>query len=220
MKQKIKSKRDFDDEVYMRLGHDQLVTLAVKFVLESGKIPTLENIVEEAYLCFPHRFCMQGHSEWPHSLVVNRAILRCTTDRKKRWLSGKAASGYKLMPEGQTIADDTYQKLHGEKPLSKSLPKAGKQTPSARVVKYIEGSTAFQKYQRDKKFDAVTDYDLCDLLYCTAESTVETFENNISVFVSAVEDFEREDLLPFLDGLRQKFPSRFYPSTESIPNPK
>ncbi|MGD1089399.1 MAG: hypothetical protein ABR955_11835, partial [Verrucomicrobiota bacterium] len=60
MKQKIKSKRDFDDEVYMRLGHDQLVTLALKFVLESGKTPTLENIVEEAYLCFPHRFCIQA----------------------------------------------------------------------------------------------------------------------------------------------------------------
>jgi hypothetical protein len=66
----------------------------------------------------------------------------------------------------------------------------------------------------------ICDYDLCDLLYCTAESTVETFENNMSVFVSAVKDFEREDLLPFLDGLRQKFPSRFYQSNESVPKPK
>jgi hypothetical protein len=37
------------------------------------------------------------------------------------------------------------------------------------------------------------------------------------VFVSNVKDFEREDLLPFLDGLRQKFSNRFYPSNESVP---
>ena len=37
MTEQIKSKRDFDSSVYMRLGQDQLVTLALKFVLDGGK---------------------------------------------------------------------------------------------------------------------------------------------------------------------------------------
>jgi len=34
MNKSIKSKRGFDPNVYMRIGHDQLVALALKFVLD------------------------------------------------------------------------------------------------------------------------------------------------------------------------------------------
>jgi len=193
----------------MLIGDDQLVTLALKFVLESDKPPSFENIAAEVYSSFPLRFCLQGHPEWPHTLVIDRSIRRCCTDRNRKWFAGKAATGFKMMPAGETIANDTLGKLRGDKPLEKTLPKGGRQTGSAKVVKHIEESSAFQKFQRDKNLMAVTEFDLCDLLYCTLESTAETLENNLRVLVSNVRDFQREDLLPFLNNLRQRFPKRF-----------
>jgi len=183
----------------MQIGDDQLVTLALKFVLESGKTPSFENIAAEVYSSFPVRFCLQGHAEWPHTLVINRSIWRCRTDKNRKWIAGKAATGFKMMPAGETIAHDTLEKLQGDKPLEKKLPKGGRQTQSAKVVKHIEESAAFIKYQRDKNLISVTEFELCDLLYCTRESTGETLENNLRVLVSNVRDFQREeDLLPFL----------------------
>jgi thermostable 8-oxoguanine DNA glycosylase len=77
------------------------------------------------------------------------------------------------------------------------------------VVKHIEDSLAFNKFQRDGNLNAVTEFDLCDLLYCTVESTAETLENNLGVLVSNVKNFQREDLVPFLNNLRHRFPKRF-----------
>jgi hypothetical protein len=107
------SKRNFDPERYMQIGDDQLVTLSLQFVTQDGKPPSFENIVEEAYSSFPQRFSFQGHPEWPHTLVIDRSIRRLKTDRQKRWISGKAATGYKLLPAGETVAKDTYEKLCG-----------------------------------------------------------------------------------------------------------
>jgi hypothetical protein len=209
MNSSVGSKRGFDSETYMRIGHDQLVTLALKFVLDDGKTPTFENIVEEAFLNFPERFAIHGRPDWPNALVVDRSLRRCCTNRDKKWIAGSVTDGFRLMPAGETIVTDTLQKLRGEKPLSPSLPKGGKHTASGRVVKHVESSAAFLKFRRDGNFDSVTEYDLCDLLYCTVESTPETLHNNFRVVVSNVNDFERADLLPFLTGLRRKFSHRF-----------
>jgi hypothetical protein len=203
------SKRTFDPQVYMRIGDDQLITLSLKLVIEDDKPPSFENVVEEAYNSFPERFSFQGHPEWPHTLVIDRSIRRCATDRQKRWISGKAATGYKLLPAGETVAQDTYEKLRGEKPLGKSSVKAARPTQSLRVVKHVEGSPAFEKYKLRGDVGTVTEYDLCDLLYCTIESTPETLENNLAVLVSNIRDVQRDDLLPFLDALRERFRNRF-----------
>jgi len=203
------STRGFDPERYKQIGDDQLITLSLKFVIEAGKNPSFENVVEEAFNSFPERFSFQGHPEWPHTLVIDRSIRRCATDRQKRWISGRAATGYKLMPAGETVAKDTYEKLKGRKPLGKSTPKPARPTQSARVVKHIEDSSAFRKYQARGNLETATEYDLSELLYCTIESTPETLENNIAVLVSNIKDLQRDDLLPFLDVLRERFRDRF-----------
>jgi hypothetical protein len=204
-----RSNRGFDPQLYTQIGDDQLITLSLKLVIEDGKNPSFENIVEEAYASFPERFSFQGHPEWPHTLVIDRSIRRCATDRQKRWISGRAATGYKLMPAGETVAKDTYEKLQGKKPLGKSIAKPARPTQSARVVKHIEDSAAFRKYKLHDSLETATDYDLSELLYCTIESTPETLENNIAVLVSNIKDLQRDDLLPFLDALRARFHDRF-----------
>lgn len=209
MRSQNPSKRNFDPERYTQIGDDQLITLSLQFVIHDRKTPSFENVVEEAYTSFPERFSLQGHPEWPHTLVIDRSIRRCATDRQKRWISGRAATGYKLLPAGETIARDTYEKLSGRKPLGKTIPKPARPTQSMRVVKHVEESAAFQKYQQRGEAESVTEYDLCDLLYCTIESTPETLDNNLAVLISNVRDVHRDDLLPFFDALRTKFQRRF-----------
>ncbi len=204
---RIKSKRGFKPDIYMRIGDDQLITLSLKLLIENGKTSSFENLTEEAYRSFPKKFCIQNHPEWPDTLVIDRSVRRCATN--KRWLAGRAASGFKLMPAGETIAADTFKKLKGKKPLAKALPKGGRQTQSARVVKHIESSAAFKKFQLGRDLSAITEFELCDLLYCTLESTRDTFDNNLGVLISNVKDFQREDLIPFLEGLRRHFAARF-----------
>lgn len=206
-KRPVKSKRGFDPQVYRQIGDDQLITLSLKLLIGDSKIASFENLVEEAYTAFPEKFCVQNHVEWPDTLVIDRSVRRCTTN--KRWVAGKSATGFKLMPAGQTIAADTFKRLQGQKPVVNSLPKGGRQTQSGRVVKHIESSIAFNKYQQNSDVTIVTEFDLSDLLYCTIESTPDTFENNLSVLISNVKDFRREDLLPFLNALRRRFAARF-----------
>jgi hypothetical protein len=158
----------------MRIGDDHLITLSLKLLIENGKTSSFENLTEEAYRSFPRKFCIQNHPEWPDTLVIDRSVRRCAT--VKRWIAGRAATGFKLMPAGETIAADTFKKLEGKKPLVKALPKGGRQTQSARVVKHIESSAAFKKFMPRHDFSGITEFELCDLLYCTIESTADTFE--------------------------------------------
>jgi hypothetical protein len=209
LQDKVQSKHGFDRERYMQIGDDQLITLSLQLIIQDGKPPSFENVVQEAFANFPERFCFPGHPEWPHTLVIDRSIRRCATDRQKRWISGRAATGYKLLPAGETVAKDTLEKLCGQKPLGKTSVRPARPTQSGRVVKHVEESTAFQKYQTQGGAENVTEYDLCDLLYCTIESTPETLQNNLAVLVSNVRDVHREDLLPFFDALRAKFRKRF-----------
>jgi hypothetical protein len=199
----------FDRERYMQIGDDQLITLSLQLVIDAGKPPSFENLVEQAFTSFPERFCFPGHPEWPHTLVIDRSIRRCATDRNKRWVSGRAATGYKLLPAGETIAKDTFEKLSGQKPLGTTSIKPARPTQSGRVVKHVEESAAFQKYRQNGDLERVTEYDLCDLLYCTIESTPETLDNNLAVLISNVKDVHRDDLLPFFDALKAKFCNRF-----------
>src|SRR5947209_13748539 len=94
-------KSAFDRERYMQIGDDQLITLSLQLVIDSGRPPSFENVVGEAFISFPDRFCFPGHPEWPHTLVIDRSIRRCATDRNKRWISGRAATGYKLLPRSE-----------------------------------------------------------------------------------------------------------------------
>lgn len=205
----MRSLRGFDPRLYMQIGDDQLITLSLKLVVEDGKNPSFESIVEETYGSFPERFCFQGHPEWPHTLVIDRSIRRCATARQKRWIAGKAATGYQLLPAGETIAKDTYEKLQGKKAIGNTIAKPARPTQSARVVKHIEESSAFQKYKARGDLETATEYDLSELLYCTIESTPETLENNIAVLVSNIKDLHRDELLPFFDALRERFRNRF-----------
>ena len=203
----MESKWNFAPAKYLDVSQDHLVVVALWLLLRDGKQASFENLVAEAFTSFPARFQLEGYPEWPNAHVVGKAWVRCRTDKK--WLTGSASEGFSLTPLGEQIARKVLSKL--EAPHSAATPvkrRGSRQTISSRVVLRLENSPAYLKYRAGTS-DAISEYEFCELLYCTLESTAETFEKNFSVLRQEVQAYGRKDLSQFLDELRARFFARF-----------
>lgn len=202
----MKSKRHFEPQQYLSLSQDHLVTLSLWYLLEDGLEPSFENLVAESFLSFPERFQLEGYPEWPNANVVAKSWVRCRSDKK--WISGATSAGFALTPLGEQIASRTLKELT-QGTAEQSVKKAGsRQTISSRYVLRVEKSPAYQKFKVGQA-QGISEYEFCDLLYTTLESTPETISNNFMQVKQQVESFGRADLVEFLEFLRTKFASRF-----------
>jgi len=200
------SKRQFDPERYLNLSQDHLIVMALWFLLQDEKQTSFENLVAQAFSSFPERFQLEGYPQWPNSHVIGKAWVRCRTDKK--WMTGSASQGFNLTPLGEQIALQVLARLEKEVTKGKQSRKGSRQSISSRVVLRVENSPAYKTF-RTEGIEKVSEYEFCDLLYCTLESTPETFEKNFLVVKQEVNIFGRDDLLQFLDQLREKFAGKF-----------
>jgi hypothetical protein len=201
------SKRKFDPARYLDVSQDHLVVTALWLLLQEQQQPSFENLVAEAFMSFPERFQLEGHPEWPNSHVIGKAWVRCRTDKK--WMMGSASEGFNLTPLGEQIARKVLAKLQNAGSASQRRERKGsRQSISSRVVLRVETSPAYMKY-KDAGIEQVSEYEFCDLLYCTLESTPETFEKNFLVVKQEVGTYGRRDLAEFLDRLKEKFAGKF-----------
>lgn len=203
----MQSKRRFDPTKYSEFSQDHLVALALWFLLQEGKEPSFENLVAESFASFPARFQLEGYPDWPNAHVVGKSWVRCRTDKK--WLTGSASQGFALTPLGEKTAQMVLSALDKSSPSLRQVNRKGsRQTISSRVVLHLESSPAYQKYKASS-VDTISEYEFCELLYCTLESTPETLEKNFSVVTQQVEAYGRQDLTEFLDELKRKFSVKF-----------
>jgi len=201
------SKRQFDPARYLTLSQDHLVVVALWFLLHEKRQPSFENLVAEAFTSFPERFHLEGYPHWPNSHVIGKAWVRCRTDKK--WMTGSASQGFKLTPLGEQIAIQALAKLaKATSTTGKQDRKGSRQSISSRVVLRVESSPALKTF-KSEGVEKVSEYEFCDLLYCTLESTPETFEKNFVVVKQEVEAYGRDDLVEFLTKLKQKFAGKF-----------
>lgn len=203
----MSSKRKFDPARYLDLSQDHLVVTALWLLLQEKRQPSFENLVAEAFTSFPERFQLEGHPQWPNSHVIGKAWVRCRTDKK--WMSGSASEGFKLTPLGEQVVHQVLSKLENVAGgPRKHRRKGSRQSISSRVVLRIENSPAYKTFKHEG-VEKVSEYQFCDLLYCTLESTPETFEKNFAVVSQEVETYGRDDLTEFLGTLREKFAGKF-----------
>lgn len=203
----LSSKRAFIPGNYMNISQDHLVTAALWFLLQDGKQPSFENLVAEAFMSFPERFFLEGFPDWPNAHVIGKSWVRCRTDKK--WIAGSTAEGFALTPVGEQVALRVVKRVGGARYSSAAMTKRGsRQTISARVVLRIENSPAYKK-MRMAGIGEISEFEFCDLLYCTLESTAETISKNFTAIKQQVEAFGRADLVDFLDQLKSRFSSRF-----------
>jgi hypothetical protein len=191
------------------LSQDHLVVAALSLLLQEKQQPSFENLVAEAFNTFPERFQLEGYPQWPNSHVIGKAWVRCRTDKK--WISGSASEGFRLTPLGEQIARQVMSKLESVGPAKRDHDhqrKGSRQSISSRVVLRVENSPAFNTLKKEG-IEKVSEYEFCDLLYCTLESTPETFEKNFVVVKQEVEAYGRTDLTEFLNNLKEKFAGKF-----------
>lgn len=203
----MESKRGFDPARYSQFSQDHLVALSLWFLLQEGKETSFENLVAESFASFPARFQLEGYPDWPNAHVVGKSWVRCRTDKK--WLIGSASKGFALTPVGEKVAQKVLSSLgKSSTSASQARRKGSRQTISSRVVLRLENSSPYHKY-KEGSVDTISEYEFCELLYCTLESIPETIETNFSVVRQQVEAYGRRDLAEFLDELRKKFSVKF-----------
>ena len=202
----MESKRGFKPYQYLRISQDHLVALSLWFLLEDKKQASFENLVAEAFSCFPDRFQLEGYPEWPNAQVVNRAWVRCRTDKK--WITGSASEGFSLTPLGEKVATKTLKELGAKAAVNGGSRRGSRQSISSRVVLRVENSAAFRAYTQSS-INSVSEFDFCDLLYCTMGSMPEILEKNFLVVRQEVDSYGRKDLVKFLDAMKERFSSRF-----------
>lgn len=202
----MESKRGFEPAQYIELSQDHLVVVALWYLTQEGKQASFENLVAEAYLSFPERFQLEGYPDWPNAHVVGKAWVRCRTDKK--WITGSASAGFALTPVGEEVVRKTLHRLEGKRTAVATERRGSRQTISSRVVLAVENSSAYQKF-RDGHMESISEYEFCELLYCTLESTPETVSKNFEVVKQQVTAYGRNDLVDFLTRLKAKFAARF-----------
>ena len=204
-----------DPSLYLGVSQDELLIAALSSMARDGEKVTFEALVVRCFKMFPKKFELEGYPEWPNASIVNKAWLRCRTDKKL--ISGSVAEGLRLTPKGIMVAEKVLQRLKAPTqpidPNSTTTKKGSKQTPAGRVVRHIESSKAYRLYTQSKSLEQVSEHDMYELLYGMYESDAETLRTNLAVIKGHVEQFGRQDLRAFLDLIERHFAKRLHGRT-------
>lgn len=203
------ARRDFNSTVYNKIGYDELLVFAATSLTQEGTEITFENLVARCFEWFSERFALRGYPQWPDSAVVNKSWLRCRTD--KHYLTGSVKDGFQVTPAGLDAAVRTGKILSGECRhfLGRSKHLSEGRTREGRFLRSLEQSAAYLKLHEKNDSSTITDFEVCDMLLCTIESTPATRKSNLEFFRHAAKTYGRNDVLEFLSFVEAKFPHLF-----------
>ena len=194
-----------DSSVYSGIGLDELVTYALYSLSRRGADTTFENAVAEAFSLFPQRFGLRRFPQWPDSAVVNKSWLRCRSD--KQYIVGSVRDGFRLTPKGLEVAERLARVLEvgAQMPRRRGSEATETRTREGKLVRSLEESEAFRVWQATDTLDHMSDYDFCEMLMCTTESSPSVLLANLQQFRHACEVYERSDLGRFLESSERCF---------------
>lgn len=187
-----------------KLNIDQLLLFSLSELINKGRQTTFENLVVESFKLFPNEFGLKGFiTKYPDSARINKTWLRCRTDRK--WISGSVAHGFVTTPLGEKELYKIKKKIKGKTRIYKDyqIQHGDKRTKSGRIIEHIEKHNSFVKYIKNKKSPNISDYEVCDLIFCTLDSFPETRRKNLDEIKKLVEVYKRKDILNFLEWIEK-----------------
>lgn len=194
-----------------KLNIDQLLLFSLFKLVNEGKQTTFENLVAECFKLFPNDFGLKGFTKkYPDSSRVDKTWRRCRTDRK--WISGSVAHGFTITSLGRKELDKINKILKGKINIYRGYRTqyGDKRTKSGRIIERIEKHKTFIKYKKSKKKVDISDYEVCDLLFCTLDSFPETKKRNLNEMKNLVEVYERKDIMKFLEWIEESKKHLFY----------
>lgn len=195
-----------DPAIYIDLSYDDLVVYALHSIIDQGKDPSFENLVVECFILFPKKFGLPGFTDiYPDSAQVNKSWLRCRTD--KGLISGSKAQGFQLTDRGLNLAKEISSKLNRNinKTESSTTIKGDRRTRSGRLIMEIENSVIYHRYKNLGEATEISDFEFCDLIYTTLDSSPETMCKHLKLFLDAASDYERTEIKAFLLFCQTKF---------------
>ena len=177
---------------------DDLVVYCVGQILASGEECTFERLVYECFTRFPQIFGLNRYPEWPDSARVNKAWLRCRTD--KGWIVGSVQEGFRLTPIGEQMAKAIATRLSiGRKP--EGTPSLGARTRERHeaLLRAIRSDPLFRKFAKSGAVDP-SEMELRQLLGATLETPLRVLKQNFHAYRSAASAYGDGEVLDFLDA--------------------
>ena len=185
----------------MNIGVDQLVVYASKKILDNGEECTFERLVYECFKLFPQKFAFMRYPDWPDSTRINKAWLRCRTD--KGWLSGTVKEGFRITSSGEIIAKTTEKQLTGILGIRKTqIPKKSRERYEA-ILHHIKKSPEFIKYNESENCD-ISLSELKSFLGGTLETPKRILIQNLNNYFQAATIYNDKSVFSFLKLCKNK----------------
>ncbi len=203
----------FDPEVYTKIALNDLVVYAMYFLHTQGVAITSEDIISASFTLFPKRFSLVKYPYWPDAAVVSRRWSEC---RRKGYLVGSVANGFKLTPRGFKFAEKVENTLGGTRPVSSRTVPSEMKTRAGKFMRSLENSDAYRDYRKHGKASKFNDFDVRTMLLCTMESPAETLKRNLDQFKDYAEVTGRKEASSFLEFTEHKFAHLFTPHRKIV----
>ncbi len=192
----------FDPELYTKIALNDLVVYSMHFLHTQGIAITSEDIISACFTLFPKRFSLVKYPYWPDSAVVSRRWSEC---RRKGYLTGSVANGFKLTAKGFKFAEKVQKTLGGLRRNSMHVAATEVKTRAGKFVGAMQSSDAFRDYKKHGRHAKFNEFEFRSMLLCTLESTHETLKRNLDQFREYADIYTRQDLLTFLNFCEDKF---------------
>jgi len=190
----------YESKKYINIGIDQLIVYAAKKILDYGEECTFERLVYECFTLFPNKFGFKRYPEWPDSARINKAWLRCRTD--KGWLAGTVKEGFRITPSGEMIARQTEKQLKGMISKKTLIPKRSRERYEA-ILSYIKKSPEFTKFIEQENND-ISFAELKSFLGGTLETPKRILIHNLNRYFQAATIYDDTSVVSFLKLCKKK----------------
>ncbi|NIN92649.1 hypothetical protein GTO36_06645, partial [bacterium] len=196
---------EMDSKPYQTINLNELLTYAVYLLNEDGVEATFENIVAKCFELFPERFGLIGYPQWPDSARVNKVWLRCRSDFK--YIRGSVKDGFKITSKGFGVVKKLQRKIRvptHQRQITKTLARK-ERTREETFINQLEKSDSFKEYQQKGEEFSLSEYELCDLLFCTLQSPFNIRLKNLDLLKGYAEVLNRKEVLKFLNLCESKY---------------
>ena len=176
---------------------DDLVVYCVSEILNSGEECTFERLVYECFTRFPDTFGLKRYPKWPDSARVNKAWLRCRTD--KGWIVGSVQEGFRLTSVGEHIAGMVATRLEAGIPSARSAG-TGSRTRERHetLLRNIRSDSLFQRFVESQDGFELSEMEFRRFLGVTMETPVRILRQNLNAYKNAATGYGDEGVLDFL----------------------
>ncbi len=192
---------EFPSDSYKDIGVDQLVIYSVKNILDNSEECTFERLVCECFKLFPKKFGFLRYPNWPDATRINKAWLRCRTD--KGWLAGTVKEGFRITAAGEEVARDTGNLLKKKNKIRRNLPPPKPRERYEAIILHIKNTPEYQKYVNIAGYE-INDTDLKSFLGGTLETPKRILRHNLNLYMNAAATYNESSVIPFLEICKKK----------------